>query len=370
VKIIEQITYFSLSTHKHPYKSKEIPKENFPNVIFENYYIDTELKPLAALNDLLRGKSYNLSRFYDKNASKKLSNICQKTPFDFIIFESLFACVYLNDMKHVGNSKFIYRAHNIENSIWKNLSESTANPIKKWYVQSLYKKLKEYEYQLIKEVDFIFPLSTKDEEIIRENSKLPTFLVPVSMPIKPKKINYERTSLCFIGAFNWTPNIQAMDWFTSEIFPELKKEFPNVEIHIAGSFSENIAYLKEKDGVFLHGFVESSLDFISDHGIFVAPLKSGSGVKMKVLEAMSLGSPVILSEKGAEGIVGQTQFCRNSSEFLIELKNLISNKEKREENGSIGKKMIENYYDATKIQKNLTEIFIDLKIANSTKINS
>jgi glycosyltransferase involved in cell wall biosynthesis len=373
VNMINQITYFSLSTHKHPYDSYLIPKENFPNVTFENHYVDTELKPFAALKDLVRGESYNLSRFYDKNASEKLRAIYRKTRFDFIIFESLFACVYWKDLNQIGNSKFIYRAHNIENSIWKNLSKTITNPLKKWYINNLHERLKEFEYQLINDVDIVFPLSTKDEESIQRNSQRPTYLIPVSMPIKRTKVNYENTNLCFIGAFNWAPNIEAMDWFTSEIFPEVRKEFPGVELHIAGSFSENIHYLKEKNGIVLHGFVESSLDFISEHGIFVAPLKSGSGVKMKVLEAMSLGSPIVVSEKGAEGIVGQLDYCRNSSEFADEIKKLLSSQELREENGRRGKKCIENNYNLNSIQKKLSVILGNSEITElkpETHLNS
>lgn len=363
LKMIEHITYFSLSTHKHPFHSKAIPKETYPNVRFENFPISTEINPFSASKELVKGKSYNLSRFYSNQASQKLREICKTEQFDIIIFESLFASVYLEDLNENSRSKFIYRAHNIEHSIWKNLAETTRNPIKKWYLKHLEEKLKVFEFRLIKDVDLVLPLSTKDEDVIRKNSDRQIQLIPVSMNAKEVRIDYEKTSLCFIGAFNWSPNIEAMEWFATSILPEVKKEFPNVELHIAGSFSNNISFLKDKDGIILHGFVESSEEFILDHGIFVAPLKSGSGVKMKVLEAMSLGSPCVLSEKAAEGIIGHPNFCKNSKELVSEIRNLLSSRNNREENGFYGKKLIENNYHPKSIENKLLDTLNQFNLA-------
>jgi glycosyltransferase involved in cell wall biosynthesis len=217
-------------------------------------------------------------------------------------------------------------------------------------------------------VNLIFPLSLKDEEIIKENTFCRTEIIPVSMPTFDLKLDYTKTSLCFIGAFNWMPNVEAMKWFSNEVFSEVRIQFPSLELHIAGTFSENISFLKEKEGIFLHGFVESSLDFIAKHGIFIAPLRSGSGVKMKVLEAMSLGSPVVLSEKGAEGIIGNPSFCKDSSEFIEKIIRLLKNQKEREEIGIKGKQIIENFYNVKTIQNKLTKLMREFALENlSTK---
>jgi glycosyltransferase involved in cell wall biosynthesis len=368
IEFIKEITYFSLATHKHPFNSESIPNKYNSKIKFKHHRVDTQIKLLPALNDLIRGKSYNLSRFHSKDTSVSLLNLCDENQFEIIIFESLFSCVYFDDLRKSGISKFIYRAHNIENLIWKNLSNNTSNPIKKWYINNLHLKLKKFEFNLIKEVNLIFPLSLKDEEIIKENTFCRTEIIPVSMPTFDLKLDYTKTSLCFIGAFNWMPNVEAMKWFSNEVFSEVRIQFPSLELHIAGTFSENISFLKEKEGIFLHGFVESSLDFIAKHGIFIAPLRSGSGVKMKVLEAMSLGSPVVLSEKGAEGIIVNPSFCKDSSEFIEQIIRLLKNQKEREEIGIKGKQIIENFYNVKTIQNKLTKLMREFTLENlSTK---
>jgi glycosyltransferase involved in cell wall biosynthesis len=352
-----EITYFSLSTHKHPFDLNKFPTKKFQNTKFNNHFINTRLNPFSALTNLLSGKSYNLSRFYDKIVSVELTELCIHNKFDVIIFDSLFSCVYLDDIKACSNTKFVYRAHNIESQIWKDLSQATKNPIKKWYLLQLQKKLEKFEDNFLKTVDLILPLSNKDLEVIKSKTDKETILIPVSIEIPEKQANYSKTSLCFIGAFNWKPNIEAIQWFSTTVFPTLKKEFPTLELHIAGSHSENISKLKEIKGITLHGFVNSSVDFISQHGIFIAPLKSGSGVKMKVLEAMSIGIPCSLSLKGAEGIPGNFVLNENVNDFISDIKALLSDEKLRIKRGIEGQQIVKSKFGNETVIRILSERF-------------
>jgi glycosyltransferase involved in cell wall biosynthesis len=98
----------------------------------------------------------------------------------------------------------------------------------------------------------------------------------------------------------------------------------------------------------LHGFVESSLDFIQNNGIFIAPLLSGSGVKMKVLEAMSLGVPCVISSKAAEGLnlPPIIPICRNKKEFIEKLYLLLNDDEMKIEIGKAGKEFIKREFSS------------------------
>ena len=364
-----EITYFSLSTHKHPFDLNKFPTKKFQNAKFKNHLVNTKLNPFIALWDLIRGNSYNLSRFYAKNVSEELSKLCIQNKYEVIIFDSLFSCVYLDDLKPINKAKFVYRAHNVENQIWKDLSQATKNPIKKWYLLQLQKKLEKFENHFLKTFDLILPLSNNDLEVIKSNTDKETVLIPISMEITSKQASYHNTSLCFIGAFNWQPNIEAIQWFVSDIFPSLIKEFPSLELHIAGSHSENISNLKNINGIILHGFVDSSLDFMAQHGIFIAPLKSGSGIKIKVLEAMSIGLPCSLSPKSAEGINGNLILNKNSNDFISDIKALLSDEKLRMKRGIEGQQIVKSEFGNETVINLLKEQFEILKKAKENMIN-
>jgi glycosyltransferase involved in cell wall biosynthesis len=115
-------------------------------------------------------------------------------------------------------------------------------------------------------------------------------------------VTIQKNKFCFLGSMNWKPNIEAVDLLLNKIFPKILENIPNAELHLAGSFmSDKLLNLKQKN-VFIHGKVTDVKAFLSENGILLVPLKSGSGIRIKILEALALGVPVVSSKVGFEGI--------------------------------------------------------------------
>ncbi len=98
------------------------------------------------------------------------------------------------------------------------------------------------------------------------------------------------------------PNQEAMWWFINEIWPSLIVRFPNLEFYLAGkNMPESFKQLKIK-GIKVVDYVADATKFVADKGINIVPLLSGSGIRLKILEAMSAGKIVISTTIGAQGI--------------------------------------------------------------------
>lgn len=106
--------------------------------------------------------------------------------FDIVIFEGLFTTIYQKDIQGFSNAKFGYRAHNIEHEIWQQLAKRKEY-YQKYFLKLLAKNLKTKELELINSVDFILPLSSKDEVNINAISKNPSFHIPVSIGNQKQK---------------------------------------------------------------------------------------------------------------------------------------------------------------------------------------
>jgi hypothetical protein len=355
IEKIEQIEYFSIHTHKHPFIPEEFPQ--IKNVNFSSSFVDTKIYLIDALISLMKKKSYNISRFYSKSVKKQLEQLCKKMNFDIVIFEGLFTTIYQKDIQGFSNAKFGYRAHNIEHEIWQQLEKKEPNFAKKYFLKLLAKNLKTKELELINSVDFILPLSSKDEVNINKISRNPSFHIPVSIDNQKQKIDFSRVSLCFIGSFNWIPNREGIVWFIKNIFPRIKENYPEICINIAGIESEKINELKGLDGVNLKGFVKNSSDFLLDNGIFVAPLISGSGVKIKVLEALNIGMPCVLTEIASEGLdlPDSINISKTADDFTNDLLQLINNESDRKIRGLDGYSFIKAKFSENKINSDLKE---------------
>ena len=111
--------------------------------------------------------------------------------------------------------------------------------------------------------------------------------------------------------------------------------------------------------VVFHGKVPNMLDFMSKHGTLIVPLKTGSGVRIKILEAMSIGVPVISTEKGKEGInmVPKKHFltANITEEFLLQMKYIDTNTDVKQNMGLTGKEFIREEYSIDIVSKKISE---------------
>lgn len=351
---VTHIDYLTLSTHKHPFDPKAFQGLNLPNVTFQGIEIDTKLKVLPAIRCLLTKRSYHTKRFLDVKVSKLLQEKLSATNYDAVIFESLYAAIYTAEIRTFFKGKICYRSHNLEYRIWEDLAKNEQKPLKSWYIGQLAKTLKKEERAIWNQIDCIFSISKEDAVIMREETLKTVHYLSSSMPNHMHDIHWSSNKICFLGAFDWEPNMEAINWFIQDVFPVLLDKFPNLEFHIAGRKSELIPVEIRRKNVVIHGFVENPLDFIAENGLFVASLQSGSGIKMKVLEAMSIGAPCVLTTKAAEGLTIQEMMPvhQNKESYIADIIDLLNNESKQKIRGEIGKEHIQSNF-SSQLAKNI-----------------
>ncbi len=107
-------------------------------------------------------------------------------------------------------------------------------------------------------------------------------------------------TLIFTGAFTYDANHEAMVWFLDEVYPLVRQAAPEVRLVITGDHAGKP--LPQAGGVALTGFVDDVRPLVAGAGVAVVPIRQGGGTRLKILEAMALGTPVIATSKGAEGL--------------------------------------------------------------------
>jgi glycosyltransferase involved in cell wall biosynthesis len=354
---VENVDYLTLSTHKHSFIPTAFEELNTDKLTFQGISIDTKIKVLPAFISLLTQKSYHTKRFLHAHVEKILLDKLSSKNYDVVIFESLYAAIYTPYIQSIFKGKICYRSHNIEFRIWEDLAKNEKNSLKAWYVNQLAKSLEKEERSIWNQVDVILPISLGDTAFIKQSTATKVQYLPSSMPKNNQEIVWTENRLCFLGAFDWEPNVEAVKWFIDSIFPVLLKENPDLEFHVAGRKSIEILSDYKRKNVVIHGFVADPLQFMSEHGLFVAGLQSGSGIKMKILEAMSIGAPCILTTKAAEGLSVESiiPVHKNKDTFISDILSLLNNKEKCTVRGELGKQFIQENFSSDFVYEILEE---------------
>jgi glycosyltransferase involved in cell wall biosynthesis len=290
----------TLSTQKHPHKKELVPTE-FENKI--NWFsINTEVKKWDAFTHLLANKSYNLSRFYDISISKEIRKQIQTKNYDCIILESLFSAVYLTDIRKVFDKKIVLRSHNIEWKIWDRLANNSPSKLKTWYLKQLVKSLKKEEEAINNDVDAIFSISEKDKMEYAKQHNTPVHLLSHTRAIKARKGQLVSNRFFHLAAMDWLPNLEAVEWLVDNVWKEVQKQNPNVELVLAGKDMPKKYFDMKGLNITAFDYIENGDQFMQDNGILLVPLFSGSGIRIKIVDALSLSVPVISTNIGVEGI--------------------------------------------------------------------
>lgn len=269
--------------------------------------IDTNIKIFDAFLNLFSNESYNVQRFYSDEFKRLIEANLKQNEFDVIQIEGTFAAIYTDTILANKSAKSIVvlRQHNVEFQIWERLALNCKQPIKKWYLNLLAKRLKQFESKHLNQYDLIVPVTDDDGKLFKAlGCKIPIVSSPAGIDTELWNISPKSDiNKCYhLGSLEWMPNQEAMWWFINEIWPSLIVRFPNLEFYLAGkNMPESFKQLKIK-GIKVVDYVADATKFVADKGVNIVPLLSGSGIRLKILEAMSAGKIVISTTIGAQGI--------------------------------------------------------------------
>lgn len=321
----------------------EYPSLNNVEVIStENY------KDFTDVYSLLPARMRNALRFrwYSRSVSEKtdssfllyfplLRKLLFKRKYDVVLLENLNT---LNAAKLIRRlspgTKILFDAHNVD-------SELAAETMQGHQNESMVNRIRERESSLYKYADAFIACSNKDKDTLLKmnDQKIRGGVVPNGVtihngfPIKDDK----SCSLIFCGSLHYPPNAEAMLWFYHDIWPLLVKQLPQLTLTIITDqvLPPQLENLTDDKSIYISGQVPDVKTFYNKATVAIVPLKSGSGTRLKILEAMSLGVPVVSTSKGAEGLdytndrhLIVSDDARGFSEQLI---SLLNNKTKQAE---------------------------------------
>ena len=369
-----ELKIITIVTSKHPLQLEKLTAEYIDKTKIEGVFIDTSLNLIDAFSALVTSDSYNISRFFSPDFDRKLTQLLRKEKFDIIHLESLFMTPYIATIRRNSKGKIVLRSHNLEYMIWERMAETSKNFAKKRYLKILAKQLKKYEFGVLDAVDGIAAISGEDgKKYLHSEYDKPLVTIPfgINLDLYNSDNNKEEfPSLFHIGAMDWLPNIEGIEWFLKEIWPSVNEKFPDLKFYLAGrKMPESMLQTKHKN-VIVVGEIQDANEFMSSKSIMIVPLLTAGGIRVKIIEAMALKKSVISTTIGAHGIEGENKkdiFIADTKEdFVNSIYALVNNYQNHIDIGKNARKLVEEKYDNKKLTEELIE-FYHMLIASKIK---
>jgi glycosyltransferase involved in cell wall biosynthesis len=333
---------------------------------------------LAMTRSLLTGQPWMMVRD-DRRAMRELvDRLATEERFDVAHADQLNMCQYA---ARVRDAFKIFDAHNALWVLYKRLASTMSPGPRKWLLERDWRLLKQYEGIIIRDFDAVLAVTKEDKVALLEatdvqrrsewhSDKREITVIPIAIDTDeisqidrrsvgrngiPTTEAHERrpqpSHILHIGTMYWPPNIDGITWFMGEIYPLIRQQRPDVVFDVIGSRppQELVAMSGSETGVNVTGYVRDPTSYLECAALMVVPLRAGGGMRVKILNALAEGTPMVSTTLGAEGIQVTPEvdilLADTPADFATACVRLLNEPSLRPRLAENGRRLAEQVYD-------------------------
>lgn len=272
-------------------------------------------------------------------------------PHDVVVFDFPHSAILAPEALNTPSVMF---THNVEAEIFYRHWQVAGTPLHRWLWRDQYRKMRRFEQETLKRFDTVVAVSERDCEFFEEDYGIRHCgAIPTGVDTdffawqKPR----DEPQVVFCGSMDWMANIDGIEWFAHEVWPKVRAEIPEARMKVVGrSAPESLIRRVCKDAPEWEftGFVDDVRDHVGGAAAFVIPLRVGGGTRIKAFEAMSMGTPVVATSIGIEGLPVEDNIhylaADDPDQFAARLVALLRDSGKRNELSVAARRLVESEY--------------------------
>ena len=311
---------------------------------------------LGLIRAFCNGLPLQCGYFYNRKAAKKIDALITKHKPEMLFGQLLRVAEYIRhkDLPKTIDYQDIF-------SYGMKRRADIASPVTRPIYNMEYQRLKRYEAAIFDDFDVKTIISEPDRELFPHEKRDEILIIPNGVdhdyfkPIEREK----KYDLVFTGNMSYPPNVNAVEYLADEIMPIVWKALPNTKLYIAGATPDPKIKKAASERIIVSGWLDDIRDAYAQSRVFIAPMRIGTGLQNKLLEAMSMRLPAITSplanaslgaKPGEEILIGS-----NAEEMANNIITLLTDKEKAERLAQAGFDFTNRVYDwgkATELLEN------------------
>jgi len=277
----------------------------------------------------------------------------------------------LNMGQYAGRVPVGFRVLDAHNALWllyKRLWLTMETGLKKWLLGRDWRLLKSYEGRMVRQFDAVLAVSHEDKTALQEAAGHPVDIVVIPIAVDTDQVavvdrETEPRHILHIGTMYWPPNIDAVNWFVRRVYPLIRQERPDVQFDVVGSRppDELLALNEAGLGINVTGYVQDPAPYQRRAAVMVVPLLAGGGMRVKILNALAEGIPIVSTTLGYEGIQvtpGQDILVGDTPEaFAAEVLRVINDPDLGRRLATNGRRLVQEKYDYRNACRSLDDVY-------------
>lgn len=296
-----------------------------------------------------------------------VSSALAATAFHLVHLDSIHLAGYLPLIQaQAPNAAIVLDWHNIESELMQRYAVNSTSALKRNYARFTAARLSRLEKGMLRDCAGHIVCSDREHSQLRRlnpNARIAVVENGVdTQHFQPVPSASERTRLVFVGQMSYHANADAIIWFAREIWPAIRVQYPHLELTIVGSDpAPAVVALNAQNSIEVTGTVPDVLPYYQNAFASIVPLQTGGGTRLKILEAMAAGAPVISTQLGAEGLNvedGATFLqVTNEPQSWLKALSLLVNATKRESVIAEARRLACDQYDWENIGNRLAQLY-------------
>ncbi|MCP4536082.1 MAG: glycosyltransferase [Chloroflexi bacterium] len=261
---------------------------------------------LAMARSLFTGQPWMMVRDERKEMRALVDRLAAEQHFDVVHADQLNMGQYA---ERVSDAFKVMDAHNALWLLYKRLWATMSPGPRKWLLGRDWRLLKSYEGRLMREFDAVLAVSPEDKAALQEaaGQGVGATVIPIAIDTDEVKVverEAEPDHILHIGTMYWPPNIDAVNWFVREIYPLVRQQRPDVQFDVVGSrpSADLLALNDTGQRINVTGYVEDPTPYQQRAAVMIVPLLAGGGMRVKILQSLAEGIPIVSTTLGCEGI--------------------------------------------------------------------
>ena len=341
---------------------------------------------LDLAGSLLARKSFIIGRDFRAEMLGAVRRAVEEFRPDVVHVDHLQMAQYVDSS---GPYRVVLDNHNVESMIIRRVAETSDRRPMRLYAGIEWPKLQRYEIETCRRCDLVLTVSEEDKATLQMLNDALTDrgtpfdpstgsgcrtlrglveCVPIGVDVdhfQPIERTQGSLNMLSIGTMYWPPNVDSMLYFCREILPLVREQIPDCTLTIAGQRPvESIQALGREPGIAVTGYVDDESKVAKDCGVFIVPLRSGSGVRVKILNALAMGLPVVSTPVGAEGLDVRSGehllIADGAAEFAEAVVRVLRDPELADRLGRMGRELVCEKYSWNRVGERLLGLYDDL----------